>query len=161
MKQWRWYETEANRYERSCRRYCIFKMVWNGYFHKKWERLVLNSVTSTPQWIRQPRPCGCVFDVLCVWCLCVSMCSDVVGSLSLWTSGYASSCTLVFSLRLMSSRPVADDTLTWTNKRHHHQGEFGVVLPFPSGPGWNMLERQKSQSVTWLSTRHRVENHVS
>jgi hypothetical protein len=24
--------------------------------------LVLNSVTSTPQWIRQPKPCGVVYD---------------------------------------------------------------------------------------------------
>ena len=40
--------------------------------------LVLNSVTSTPQWIRQPEAAWG-----CVWCLCVSMYSDVLGSLSL------------------------------------------------------------------------------
>ena len=41
--------------------------------------LVLNSVTSTPQWIRQPEAAWG-----CVWCLCVSMYSDILGSLSLW-----------------------------------------------------------------------------
>jgi hypothetical protein len=40
--------------------------------------LVLNSVTSTPQWIRQPEAAWG-----CVWCLCVSMYSDILGSLSL------------------------------------------------------------------------------
>jgi hypothetical protein len=40
--------------------------------------LVLNSVTATPQWIRQPEAAW-----LCVWCLCVSMYSDLLGSLSL------------------------------------------------------------------------------
>ena len=40
--------------------------------------LVLNSVTSTPQWIRQPEAAWG-----CVWCVCVSMYSDVLGSLSL------------------------------------------------------------------------------
>jgi hypothetical protein len=40
--------------------------------------LVLNSVTSTPQWIRQPEA-----EWVCVWCLCVSMYSDILGSLSL------------------------------------------------------------------------------
>jgi hypothetical protein len=46
--------------------------------------LVLNSVTSTPQWIRQPKAAW-----VCVWCLClrVSMCSDILGSLSLRTPG--------------------------------------------------------------------------
>jgi hypothetical protein len=38
---------------------------------------VLDSVTSTPQWIRQPKPHGCVHDV-CV-CLYVTVCSDVLG----------------------------------------------------------------------------------
>jgi hypothetical protein len=37
-----------------------------------------NSVTSTPQWIRQPEA-----SWGCVWCLCVSMYSDILGSLSL------------------------------------------------------------------------------
>jgi hypothetical protein len=32
--------------------------------------LVLNTVTSIPQWIRQPRPRGCVFGV-CVFGVCV------------------------------------------------------------------------------------------
>jgi hypothetical protein len=33
--------------------------------------LVLDSVTSTPQWIRQPKPCGCVHDVCVFVCECV------------------------------------------------------------------------------------------
>ena len=41
--------------------------------------LVLDSVTSTPQWIRQPKR-DVVHDV-CV-CLCVNMCSEVLGLLS-------------------------------------------------------------------------------
>jgi hypothetical protein len=28
--------------------------------------LVLNTVTSTPQWIRQQKPCGCVFVFVCM-----------------------------------------------------------------------------------------------
>ncbi len=76
--------------------------------------LVLNSVTSTPHWIRQPKAAwGCVW-CLCAWCLRVSMCSDILGSLSLRTSGYASSGTLAFSLRRMPPRPAADDALTQT-----------------------------------------------
>ena len=35
--------------------------------------LVLDSVTSTPQWIRQPKPRGCVHDV------CVFVCEYVLG----------------------------------------------------------------------------------
>ena len=42
--------------------------------------LVLNSVTSTPQWIRQPEPRDVVHDV-CV-CVCVNVCSEVLGLLS-------------------------------------------------------------------------------
>jgi len=45
--------------------------------------LVLNSVTSTPQWIRQPEAAWLCVWCLCVWCLCVSKCSDILGSLSL------------------------------------------------------------------------------
>jgi hypothetical protein len=33
--------------------------------------LVLDSVTSTPQWIRQPKPRGCVHDVCVFVCECV------------------------------------------------------------------------------------------
>ncbi len=45
--------------------------------------LVLDSVTSTPQWIHQPEAAwGCVW-CLCAWCLRASMCSDILGSLSL------------------------------------------------------------------------------
>jgi hypothetical protein len=40
---------------------------------------VLDSVTSTPQWIRQPKPRDVVLT--CV-CLCVNMCSEVLGLLS-------------------------------------------------------------------------------
>jgi hypothetical protein len=42
--------------------------------------LVLNSVTSTPQWIRQPEAAWLCVWCLCAWCLCVSMCSDILGS---------------------------------------------------------------------------------
>ncbi len=49
--------------------------------------------------------------VVCL-CLCVSMCSDVLGPLSLRTSGYASSDTSAFSLRLMSSQLAAGAILT-------------------------------------------------
>jgi hypothetical protein len=42
--------------------------------------LVLNSVTSTPQWIRQPKPRDVVHD-LCV-CLCVNVCSEILGLFS-------------------------------------------------------------------------------
>ena len=42
--------------------------------------LVLDSVTSTPQWIRQPKPRGVVYDVC--ECLCVNVCSEVLGLLS-------------------------------------------------------------------------------
>jgi hypothetical protein len=45
--------------------------------------LVLNSGTSTPQWIRQPEAAWLCVWCLCAWCLCVSMCSDILGSLSL------------------------------------------------------------------------------
>jgi hypothetical protein len=45
--------------------------------------LVLNSVTSTPQWIRQPEAAWLCVWCLCAWCLRVSMCSDILGSLSL------------------------------------------------------------------------------
>jgi hypothetical protein len=45
--------------------------------------LVLNSVTSIPQWIRQSEVAWLCVWCLCVWCLCVSMCSDILGSLSL------------------------------------------------------------------------------
>jgi hypothetical protein len=45
--------------------------------------LVLNSVTSTPQWIRQPWAAWLCVWCLCAWCLCASMCSDILGSLSL------------------------------------------------------------------------------
>jgi hypothetical protein len=47
--------------------------------------LVLNSVTSTPQWIRQPEAARVCVWCLCAWCLRVSMClcSDILGSLSL------------------------------------------------------------------------------
>jgi hypothetical protein len=31
--------------------------------------LVLNTVTSTPQWIRQPKPRGCVFVFVCKYVL--------------------------------------------------------------------------------------------
>jgi hypothetical protein len=60
--------------------------------------LVLDSVTSTPQWIRQPKPRDFVHDV-CV--VCVNVCSEVLGIFSPWISGYAFSSTLTFSLRLM------------------------------------------------------------
>jgi hypothetical protein len=33
--------------------------------------LVLDSVTSTPQWIRQPKPCDVVHDVCVLVCECV------------------------------------------------------------------------------------------
>ena len=49
-----------------------------GFAKRECCLLVLNSVTPTPQWIRQPEAV-CV----CVWCLCVSMYSDILGSLSL------------------------------------------------------------------------------
>ena len=45
--------------------------------------LVLNSVTCTPQRIRQPEAAWLCVWCLCVWCLCVRMCSDILGSLSL------------------------------------------------------------------------------
>jgi hypothetical protein len=34
-----------------------------------WCLLVLNTVTSTPQWIRQPKPRGCVFVFVCKYVL--------------------------------------------------------------------------------------------
>jgi hypothetical protein len=45
--------------------------------------LVLDSVTSTPQWIRQSEAVWLCVWCLCAWCLCVSMCSDILGSLIL------------------------------------------------------------------------------
>jgi hypothetical protein len=84
--------------------------------------LVLNSVTSTPQWIRQPEAAWVCVWCLCAWCLRVSMCSDILGSLSLRTSGYVSSGTLAFSLRLMPPRPAADAALT-------HTGSSAAVHP--------------------------------
>jgi hypothetical protein len=76
--------------------------------------LVHNSVTSTPQWIRQPWAAWLCVWCLCVLCLCASKCSDILGSLSLGTSGYTSSGTLAFSLRRMPPRPAADAALTHT-----------------------------------------------
>jgi hypothetical protein len=66
--------------------------------------LVLDSVTSTPQWIRQPKPRDVLHDVCVLVCECVNMCSEVLGLLSPWISGYAFSSTLAFSLRLMPFR---------------------------------------------------------
>jgi len=64
--------------------------------------LYINTVTSTPQWIRQPKQRDVVNDV-CV-CLCVIVCSEILGLFSPWISGYAFSSTLAFSLRLMPLR---------------------------------------------------------
>ena len=58
--------------------------------------LVLDSVTSKPQWIRQPKPRDVVHDV------CVFVCKCVLGSPDI--SGYAFSSTFAFSLRLMPFR---------------------------------------------------------
>jgi hypothetical protein len=45
--------------------------------------LVLNSVTSTPQWIRQPKPRDVVYDVcVCLVCLCVNVYSEILGLFS-------------------------------------------------------------------------------
>jgi len=100
--------------------------------------LVLNTVTSTPQWIRQPEAAWLCVWCLCAWCLCVSMCSDILGTLSLWTSGYASSGTLAFSLRLMPPRPAADAALT-------HTGSSGALhpalLPFHGPISFTFLPR--------------------
>jgi hypothetical protein len=64
--------------------------------------LVLDSVTSTPQWIRQPKPRDDVHDV------CVFVCKCVIGSSRasqpLDILAYAFSSTSAFSLRLMSLR---------------------------------------------------------
>ena len=64
--------------------------------------LVLNSVTSTPQWICQPKPRDVVHDVCA--CLYVNVCSEILGLFSPWISGYAFSRTLHFSLRPMPLR---------------------------------------------------------
>ena len=64
--------------------------------------MVLDSVTSTPQWIRQPKPRDDVHDV------CVFVCKCVIGSSRasqpLDILAYAFSSTSAFSLRLMSLR---------------------------------------------------------
>jgi hypothetical protein len=62
--------------------------------------------------------------VVCL-CLCVSMCSDVLGPLSLRISGYASSGTSAFSLHLMPSRLAAGAILT-------HSGSSAAPPPPPT-----------------------------
>ena len=42
--------------------------------------LVLDSVTSTPQWIRQPKPCGCLHDVCVFVCECARTFSGLSAS---------------------------------------------------------------------------------
>ena len=58
-------------------------------------------------------------------CLCVNVCSDVLGPLSLRTSGYASSGTSAFSLLFMPSRPAAGVILT-------HSGSSAAPPPPPT-----------------------------
>jgi hypothetical protein len=43
-------------------------------------------------------------------CLCVNVCSEILGLFSPWISGYAFSSTLAFSLRLMPLRLAVDAT---------------------------------------------------
>jgi hypothetical protein len=62
--------------------------------------------------------------VVCL-CLCVSIYSDVLGPLSLRTSGYASSGTSAFSLHLMPSRLAAGAILT-------HSGSSAAPPPSPT-----------------------------
>ena len=108
--------------------------------------LVLNSVTSTPQWIRQPEAawlcvwCLCVW-CLCVWCLCVVCArtfSGLSASVSLRTSGYASSSTLAFSLRLMPPRPAADPIFTHTGSS---ADLHPALLPFHGPISFTFLPR--------------------
>ena len=63
--------------------------------------LVLDSVTSTPQWIRQPKPRD-VHDVYVFVCKCVL--SSPRASQPLNVFAYAFSSTSAFSLRLMTLR---------------------------------------------------------
>jgi hypothetical protein len=87
--------------------------------------LVLNSVTSTPQWICQPMAAWG-----CVWCLCLSVSKYVLGHSRVSqppNSGYASSGTLAFSLRRMPPRPATDDAVT-------HTGSSAVLRP--TNCGW-------------------------
>jgi hypothetical protein len=62
--------------------------------------------------------------VVCLF-LCVNMCSDVLGPLSLRTSGSASSGTSAFSLHLMTSRLAAGAILT-------HSGSSAAPPPSPT-----------------------------
>ena len=93
------------------RRWCRPQTNWDAVASAAQRRrcclLVLNLVTSTPQWIRRlvrPRD-------LCVYtrprpglrglCLYVNVCSNVLGSCGLCTFGYVSPSTLTFALRLV------------------------------------------------------------
>jgi hypothetical protein len=86
--------------------------------------LVLNSVTSTPQWILQPKAAWGVCVVFVFACKYVLRHSRVSQPPN---SGYASSSTLAFSLHSMPPRPATDDTLT-------HTGSSTALRPAPSHP---------------------------
>ena len=109
--------------------------------------LVLNSVTSTPQWIRQPEAAWVCVWCWCAWCLRVSMCSDILGSLSLLTSGYASSGTLAFSLRRMPPRPAADAALTHTGSS---AALHPTLLPFHGPIPFTFLPRPDLHYILYI-----------
>jgi hypothetical protein len=85
--------------------------------------LVLDSVTSTPQWIRQPEAAWGV----CVVFVCLVLACKYVLGCSRVSSGYASSGTLACSLRRMPPRPATDDPST-------RPGSFSALRPAPSHP---------------------------
>jgi hypothetical protein len=78
--------------------------------------LVLDSVTSTPQWIRQPKPRDDVHDVCVFVCKCVLGSSRASQPLNILA--YAFSSTLAFSLRLMPLRRAV--ARSWKNRVRLH-----------------------------------------
>jgi hypothetical protein len=100
--------------------------------------LVLDSVTSTPQWIRQPKPRDCVHDVCVFVCKCVPGSSRASQPLNFQLCLFFS--TSVFSLRLMPIRLAVGATpafpgssapplssLTATQRAHPHPLHLGLL----------------------------------